>query len=336
MRVRGGLKKDFAAYILELWQRIGYSPNSSDTVEESDDDINLQIGGQFTPVKLMSSPERFGGVCIKKFPKDVDHGELLEYLINEGVPEGLKEHIDIRNNGTVYIRQIENSLCITLVNKFHGKMFNTRKLFCNGIVTITPEKAADEDLTVSNLVNHTPIAKANDVPNEIPPVSADNEQSVPCQLPLNDIPNPLSPLASPSWPKFEFDDLARRHSISLINRTPPPGSLAEELLFPTDLTRRHSISTTPPGSPELQHLCPKNLNFQRKIMSSIEDIKETLSDFNSCVSSLSAVEGSDDEISPKKDKDLRKRKRKKSPKQKDQSKKVDLKPSPEKALVLTN
>ena len=121
------------------------------------------------------------------------------------------------------------------------------------------------------------------------------------------LPSILSPLPSPTWPTFDRGELARRHSISLINRTPPSGSLAEELLAPSP-------------SASLQNL---------KLISSIKDITEALSDFNSCMSSFSSNDGSDNEtVQP--NKDLKKRKRKKSPKQKEQLKKMDLKVTPNK------
>ena len=52
----------------------------------------------------------------------------------------------------------------------------------------------------------------------------------------------LSPLpSSPTWPLLEPGNLVRRHSLSLLNRTPPPGSLSAELLgIPGPLTKKAS------------------------------------------------------------------------------------------------
>ena len=69
-------------------------------------------------------------------------------------------------------------------------------------------------------------------------------------------------------------------------------------------------------------------------MSSIKDITESLSEFNSCISSTDITDGSDHD-SKDSFKDLptefvKKRKRKKSPKQKNGAKKVDNKVTPDK------
>ena len=65
--------------------------------------------------------------------------------------------------------------------------------------------------------------------------------------------------------------LVRRHSLSIIDRSPPANSLAFELLA---------------GN--------RSLAMSTKILSSIADMKETLSDFNSCVESSSDSSGEED------------------------------------------
>ena len=110
-----------------------------------------------------------------------------------------------------------------------------------------------------------------------------------------DVPTVISPLASPTWPSFDAEDLARRRSLSLLNRTPPPGSLAADLLG-SNLPR-----------------------MSESIMSSIRDIKESLSDFNSCISDS----GTESRDSFKDFSEVKKRKRKKSPTQNGALKKTD-------------
>ena len=62
---------------------------------------------------------------------------------------------------------------------------------------------------------------------------------------------------------LKINDLVRRHSLSLVNRTPPKGSLSAELL---SVNPRNSLEET------------------QKL---IDDLKESLSDFGSCVSEVS-------------------------------------------------
>ena len=84
----GGLKMDFAMYIMDLWEKIGYTPSAELLdLQEEDYDISQQIGGQFTPSKPDSLPHEFAGVCIKQFPQEIDQGEIVEYLIESGFPE---------------------------------------------------------------------------------------------------------------------------------------------------------------------------------------------------------------------------------------------------------
>ena len=54
-----------------------------------DDDhrVQQQHGGTFTPVKDSPNTEKFTGVSIKQVPKEIDSGEILEFLIKCGLPE---------------------------------------------------------------------------------------------------------------------------------------------------------------------------------------------------------------------------------------------------------
>ena len=92
------------------------------------------------------------------------------------------------------------------------------------------------------------------------------------------MPNLISPMSSPQWNSLQDEELATRHSKSLLNRTPPPGSLSAELLTPSQPIG-HSMF-----KPQ-----PKN----KVLISNIRDISETLSDFISNRSSLSLSDESD-------------------------------------------
>ena len=67
-----GLKADFNDYILEVWRKVGYTPDNKDTMkltEGCDDKLATQEGGDFTPVKANSSIEKFTGVSLKNNPQ---------------------------------------------------------------------------------------------------------------------------------------------------------------------------------------------------------------------------------------------------------------------------
>ena len=98
----------------------------------------------------------------------------------------------------------------------------------------------------------------------------------------------------------------------MLNRTPPEGSLSAELLG----LRKTRI---PSGKADT--------------VARIKDLTETLSDFNSCISSGSS---SEEDSSSVKEKLKGKRKRIKSPEKDDQSKKANMKVSPEACKAPTN
>ena len=131
------------------------------------------------------------------------------------------------------------------------------------------------------------------------------------------IPIVLSPPSSPHGPKYEDEQLVRRNSLSLLNRTPPPNSLAAEILGSTS-------SRVPPENVPRQ---PGQM-----LLSSLKNISESLSDFNSCLSYSSSNDASDTDTMQLPVKWLKKRKRKESPEKEDDKglKKADLRVSPDK------
>ena len=142
----GGIKRNFTEYIASLWEEIGYSPRSENSIfEEGDDEfIDQQVGGQFTPLKVVSSPEKFAGITIKNFPKDADQAELVDLLIDAGLPEEKIELVKVGFNGTVTIRGLDNELCLDLIRFIHGKKYLSKTIFCNGIVPMSPEKNSND------------------------------------------------------------------------------------------------------------------------------------------------------------------------------------------------
>ena len=81
------------------------------------------------------------------------------------------------------------------------------------------------------------------------------------------------------------ETLVRRHSISTINRTPPPNSLAADLLG-LGLPSATLMST-------------------RSIFSNISQIQDSLSDFNSCLESEESSGISEEEVDLEEDKEIK-------------------------------
>ena len=125
----GGNKEDFADYVTMMWEAIGYSPEGvlDPSTDFNQSEVSPQFGGESTPVKSNSSPDKFKGVSIKQFPREMDHGEILEFLVNKGLPELNKESITIGENGTVTARNLSNEVCLDLIKSIHGKTYFSMK-----------------------------------------------------------------------------------------------------------------------------------------------------------------------------------------------------------------
>ena len=316
----GGNKMDFPTYIANMWRKIGYSPEDS-SLEGKESYIEQQIGGEYTPIKVVSSPNRFSGISLKNLPKEHDYAKVVELLVESGLPENRRDYISFGLNGNVTIRNLDNEVCLLLIENLHGKKHFSRRIYCNGLIAMTPEKNTTENRSDTQEVS---ISSSPTGTGDVPAAfqygatsphltpSKEVDDNLGRSFSDNNLPSLISPLASPTWPTFQTEDLVRRHSISLLNRTPPKDSLAAELL----------------GLPDAS-------SVNKKSLSSIKDIQENLSNFISCVSSLSQSDGSDADSSVTKS-TTRKRKKKKSPQSKKGQKKVDNKVSPDKPSEATN
>ena len=268
----GGPKVELSDYILGLWQRIGYVPGAVELAAVYDDHgdhddnsgtVNQQVGGRFTPEKQLSDPEKFGGVTIKQFPKETDTGDIMEFLVKSGLPESLKENAVIKPNGNVTIRNLENPVCLNLIDQIHNKKHFGKKLFCNGIVPLTPEKLEPDETDPNIPVIPVPPAlpSVSEPPTAPQLIVASPEHFLPAHIDQIDNPIPLANI-----------DLVRRHSLSL--RSPPPESIASQIL------------KTGTGT-------PSSFERTKSLLSDLRGLKEQLSDFGSCRSSLSLYTSSE-------------------------------------------
>ena len=262
----GGKKVDFSNYILELWSKIGYTPGEIETAALYDDhgegvaegggEVHLQTGGGFTPAKVFSDTSKFTGVLVKQFPKDTDNGSIIEFLVTSGLPEDQTEQVLIKQNGHVTIKNLENSVCKMLIENIHNKKYLNRKLFCNGIIPLTPVKQAEN-------ISTSPPAPA---PLTVSPCSPTRQgsRSPPAQGPdINPNISSSAPVIAQSDPMPSNVDLVRRHSLSL--RSPSLGSWAKEILASSATVEKTN-----------------------SILNEIKTMREQLSDFGSCVSFTSS------------------------------------------------
>ena len=137
----------------------------------------------------------------------------------------------------------------------HANSFQ-KETFCNGIVPLTPEKPVASNAPL--VIESSPSDKNPTIMTTLEASNSEKLSSASSQPEtfVNDL--------DTDWPSVT--SLVRRHSLSLTNRTPEKGSLAEDLL-------------------KMNYPSLKSRTSQ--LMSSIKDLSETLSDFNSCIESSS-------------------------------------------------
>ena len=267
-----GAKVEFSEYILKLWEKIGYAPGEVEmaavydehTEYEESGNIQQQMGGIFTPPKKVSQPEKFSGVSIKQIPRDTDHGDIMEFLVGAGLPDNLKESVEIKGNGSISIKNIDNQVCNTMINNIHNQTSFGKKLFCNGFIALTPEKdpgtvdTQAQAATVSIVCTQT----TSGTPTPLPcsPSSARSQARPELSLSAPKISVPESPSTELSVSPF-----LRRYSCSMLD-TPCHGSLAADIL-----------------------------NTKRSLLSEIRDLQDQLSEFDSCRSEQSDSSGDESE-----------------------------------------
>ena len=258
-----------------------------------------------------------------------------------GLPENKKNDVIIKGNGSVSVINLTPQDCAALIDSIHSWTHFGKKLYCNGYIPLTPEKIANPgqetptsqgleqtSSTPQELSPQTPADIGTQIDNitiEKSPVQPVNTPTLGAlALPAQSVPKVIcsSPRLPPDlgfskfdWSEETDDKVVRRHSISLMNRTPP----------------KHSLAADIHGSPHHQ----ANNRGSKSIMSSIKDIQDAISDFNSCQSTeyYSSAESSDDLKITKtsgKGKKAKKRKAKVDYTREDFLKKLDTKPSPNK------
>ena len=243
----GGVKKNFADYIYQLWDKIGYVPSEVELDAEIDSELVDSESTQFTPIR--STPldsSSYKGVRISSFPKDIDHGWIMEFLLMSGLPDSCKDNVSIKDNGTVIIEFLENETCCALISAIHNKPgLDNRRMFCNGIVPRTPDKNVNQEV-----LSNDQDQQVDDInPESTAIISASNPEIITTS---NTVPVPVSPMSPNTFiqqysetPDLNFlqltgNDLARRNSLSL--RSPPHGSLAEDLIMSDNSNKHYNMA----------------------------------------------------------------------------------------------
>ena len=186
----------------------------------------------------------------------------------------MKENVVIRQNGCVNINNLENDVCKGLINMLHTKVVFGKKIYCNGVISLTPEKALESSRTgESNEIDphivgslSTSSGSIAETTSQVAVLGSSTSVSVPvpiCSASASDMPL-VDPSSNYNDSNVEF---VRRHSLSL--RSPTKGSLAADIL------------SVPPPLEELKCQREKTMN----LLADVRGLSERLSDFASCKSS---------------------------------------------------
>ena len=177
------------------------------------------------------------------------------------------------------IENLTRSSCLSIIEGVHGEVYSGRTLYCSGIIPFSPDK--DSDCQEKNSTSASTSSQHVDLPgNDIAQLSSTqlvqktNNES--CGISV-DVPPVKSTSFTEAKETFEnislakskifleqpsVNTLVRRHSISLMNRTPPKNSLSAELLA-------------------TQQIRPQLL----KTRDDLKDLSDRVSEFSSCMSS---------------------------------------------------
>ena len=252
--------------LVHLWQRIGYSPRSWEEIQDDfDEETEEVIGGIFTPVKTATNSV-FAGICIKNLPSDIDQTEVVEFLCFNGLPEEHIDDISVSDNGTFFVKNLSDDLSKALIEKLHRAEFCEKRLFCNGVIPLSPAKLSSDGVDKSCIKPAAEVPQSStSIVGAAETISLAASTTIPTPAILETDSTCLSTtLLSPGKSSIsDVENLVRRHSLSLKNRTSPENSLACQL------------SRASPR-PDFQ-------NTNRLV----NELKERLSDFGSCISDSS-------------------------------------------------
>ena len=87
--------------------------------------------------------------------------EIMEVWVGSGLPAENKESVTIKSNGYVTISNLANHVCRLLIGNIYNKSHFDKKLFCNGIIPLTPEKKDTE--TFSSVKTSTTAVLSHDI-----------------------------------------------------------------------------------------------------------------------------------------------------------------------------
>ena len=163
---KGGPRVTLREHMTDLWAAIGFKPaefslETGEGGEVSEKTVEIKATDQFTPPHKSRSREskdndKFIGVTLKNFPKDIPEREVKIFLEGQGIPithSGVKITRNFKST-KVDIMDIEAELCNKLIASIHEKVFFTNKVYCRGVLDI---RKVDQDDVAHTAESESPL-----------------------------------------------------------------------------------------------------------------------------------------------------------------------------------
>ena len=119
-----------SAYMAEHWQKIGYKPET-DTLNEVDEGIELAIqvgskGKEIIVIPESTLTSKYRSVIVKGFRTDTSLPDIMEVLLQQGLPAEYKEEDLVRNlkSGNLTVGNLQPEDCLSLMEKMNQKRLN--------------------------------------------------------------------------------------------------------------------------------------------------------------------------------------------------------------------
>ena len=143
---------DLKDHMKQLWGEVGFKPDSFELAEGSGEIIEEDIEKEaksFTPPPRakpsQAAKERFTGVQVRNFPLQVDMGEVMELLEENGLPKGMKDNVKFfkkKRNSGVDIESLSTEVINKMIENLDKKVsiWDQKLLHCVGATTLSPTK----------------------------------------------------------------------------------------------------------------------------------------------------------------------------------------------------
>ena len=220
-----GLAKDCSSekvllseHMLTYWKTINFQPETTD-MNEVDVDENEKVEEVIQTKDQVKEKQqkmtldkdmmnRYGGVVIKGFKKEVVIEEAVEILKDAGLPFDYgREDLQTREKGgniTIYVHDLKPEACVEIVNNLHGEEKLGQRISVFTLVEDTPTKAMGE--SIEHLIEEENTESTN-APSELVAEVSNVSNNLPA--PITPI-DPSSPTTNQGLFKNIVSDLSSR------------------------------------------------------------------------------------------------------------------------------